>query len=240
MGSWIASNASSLILYVFLAVLLVLAIRLYGTLMPSREFRSTRFIARVAIFGAMAAILYCVPLFNLSIPLFPSFLSFHFDEVPAFIAGFAYGPLSAFAVLLIKTLIKLPMTSTATAGEWVDLIYSSFFIIPATWIYQKIRNMKGVGWGFLAGLLSQLLISSLLAYPMVLFYAKFYGIPLEGLLAICRAANRNIHDLTGSYILYAILPFNLIKDALVLAITFLVYRSIHVFLRFAPKAKKAR
>ena len=30
----------------------------------------------------------------------------------------------------------------------------------------------------------------------------------------------------------AVLPFNLLKDAIVIVVTFLVYRSIHVFLRF--------
>ena len=51
-----------------------------------------RFIVRTAIFGAIAAILYTVPFLAFNIPLFPSFLKFHFDEIPLLIAGFSYGP----------------------------------------------------------------------------------------------------------------------------------------------------
>ncbi|HOC81106.1 MAG TPA: ECF transporter S component, partial [Bacilli bacterium] len=110
-----------------------------------------RFMSRVAIFGALSAILYIVPFLKFPLPFFPSFLEFHFDEIPLFIAGFAYGPFSAFCAIIVKTIIKLPFTSTLTVGEWADLIYSTAFIIPAAIIYQKKRNIKGVILGFIIG-----------------------------------------------------------------------------------------
>ena len=57
---------------------------------------------------------------------FPSFLEIHFDEVPAFIAGFAYGPMSAVFILIVKTLVKLPMTITAGVGENDDYLREKF------------------------------------------------------------------------------------------------------------------
>ena len=210
----------------------VLTFLLYRKLVPGKKFNRVRFIARVGMFGAMSAILYCVPFLTFNIPLFPSFLSFHFDEIPAFVCGFAYGPLSGFAVLFVKTLIKLPMTSTMTVGELGDLVLSSIYVIPSAIIYKKIRNLKGVAIGFGVSTLLQLIMSMLLnVYVLVPFY-QFMGMPFEVIFNAMKAANPAITDAQWSYAFFAVLPFNALKDAIVIIVTFLVYRSIHVVMRF--------
>ena len=141
-------NAASIIALILLFVALVVTIKLYGDEHPRPDFNPVRFMARVAIFGAMAAILYAVPVFHFTLPFLPSFLEFHFDEIPAFICGFAYGPVAAGCVIAVKTLIKLPFTSTMGAGELSDLILSCLYVIPAVIIYGKVRNLKGVAIGF--------------------------------------------------------------------------------------------
>lgn len=188
----------------------------------------TRFIVRVAIFGAMAAILYAVPVLKFPVPIFPSFLEFHFDEIPAFIAGFAYGPFSAICVLLIKTVIKLPLSSTLCVGEITDFIFSAAFIIPATLFYKHRRRFSGAAIGIAIGTLCQVVISVILnIYAMVPFYMSVYGLNEEQLLAICQAANPAIKDIKWAYGLMAVLPFNLIKDSIVVLVTMLVYKSLH-------------
>jgi riboflavin transporter FmnP len=197
------------------------------------SFNWPKFIARIAIFGAISTILYVVPIFQVKLIFLPSFLELHFDEIPAFIAGFAYGPLTAFMVLLIKTLIKLPFSSTLLVGELSDLIYSTAFVIPASLIYKKMRNMKGVAIGLSVSLVLQLIVSSLInIYVMLPFYMSLYGMSYDGLLALCQAANPAIQNLYGDYVLFVNLPLNLIKDGIVIAVTFLVYRSIHKLLHF--------
>ena len=88
------SQINAIITIVVSFVLLAASFRFFGAYNGQRKFNSTRFIARVAIFGAFASILYVVPIFTINLPFIPSFLSLHFDEIPCFIAGFAYGPLS--------------------------------------------------------------------------------------------------------------------------------------------------
>ncbi len=220
---------------------LVLTFSLYFHYFPKRDFNPVRLVARIGIFGAMSTILYVVPLFSIKLPFFPSFLSLHFDEVPAFIAGFAYGPLASLGVLVVKTVIKLPFSSTATVGEFSDLILSAIYIIPATLIYKKIRNLKGVAIAFGVSTVLQIALAMVLnVYVMVPFYSKFYGIPLPGLLSIMQAAIPAIKDVEWSYAFFAVLPFNAMKDAIVIVVTFIIYRSIHKFLRFEnmPKKKK--
>lgn len=211
----------------------ILFVRVYASEKRRASFNWVRFSSRVAIFGAISTILYIVPIFQIQLPFFPTFLQLHFDEIPAFIAGFAYGPLTGFAILLIKTLIKLPLTTTLGVGELSDLVFSTFFVVPAALIYKKMRNMKGVAIGFAVSTVLQLLVSAVLnVYAMLPFYMFVMGFSYSSLLAACQAVNPSIRDLGWTYALYAIIPLNLIKDAAVILVTFFVYRSIHRFLHF--------
>jgi riboflavin transporter FmnP len=198
-----------------------------------------KFIARVAIFGAISTILYIVPIFQIQLFFLPSFVQLHFDEIPAFIAGFAYGPWTAFAILIIKALIKLPMSTTMGVGELADVIYSSAFILPAVWIYQRKRNLKGVAIGFGVSTALQLVVTSVVnVFAMLPFYEFMYGMSYETLLGACQAVNPAIKDLYWGYTLYVNLPLNLIKNAIVIAVTFVVYRSIHKLLHFDKAPQK--
>ncbi len=190
-----------------------------------------RFMSRVAIFGALSAILYIVPFLKFPLPFFPSFLEFHFDEIPLFIAGFAYGPFSAFCAIIVKTIIKLPFTSTLTVGEWADLIYSTAFVVPAAIIYQKRRNIKGVILGFIIGFLVQIVTSLVFnVYIMIPFYMFVMGFPEVAILAMAQVANPAVTNIGWSLGFLAIVPFNVIKNAMVIILTFLVYKSIHRFM----------
>lgn len=209
-----------------LAVLIIGSI-IYGRYMKAKKFSWGRFAARVAIFSAIATILYVVPVFQIKLPFLPTFMEIHFDEIPAFIAGYAYGPIVSVAVLLVKTAIKLPFSSTMCVGELCDLVLSCAFVLPATIIYSKVRNMKGVWIGFAASFLSQILVASLMnVYVLLPFYEQVMGFSEEDILGMCQAANASIQNLQLDYVLWAVLPLNAIKNAAVLLVTFIVYRSV--------------
>lgn len=201
-----------------------------------KDFNYARLIARSSIFGAISTILYVVPIFNINLPFLPSFLALHFDEIPAFIAGYAYGPVTAVMVLLIKTLIKLPFSSTLCVGELTDFLLSAVFILPSTIVYKKIRNLKGVFVGFALGLVLQNVAALILnIYVMLPFYIFVMGFSEESLLSLCQLANSSITDLKWTYGFLAVLPLNLIKDSIVLFVTFFAYRFLHKALRFETK-----
>lgn len=232
-------DARSYVLLALVIVLMVALIKFYGRNYPHQSYDRGKFAARVGIFSAIAAILYVVPIFQIKLPFLPSFLSLHFDEVPAFIAGFAYGPWAGFAVLVIKTIIKLPFTETLCVGELSDLIFSTAFVVPAAIIYQKKRNLKGVALGFTVSTVLQLIVSLVLnIYAMLPFYMFVMGFKYADLLAMCQLANPAITDLGWPYGLFAILPLNAIKDAAVIVVTFIVYRSIHTLLHFETQPSK--
>ncbi len=188
----------------------------------------TRFLVRVAVFGGFSAILYCVPFLKFPVPFFPSFLEFHFDEIPAFIAAFAYGPMTGLYILLVKTFIKLPLTTTLCVGEIADLIYSVAFIIPAAVYYERHRTFIGALKSLILGLVCQLVVSLVAnVYVMFPFYMEMFGISEAGLLKICQAANPAIKDIRWSVGFIAVLPFNALKDAMIIVVTMLVYKSTH-------------
>jgi len=191
----------------------------------------TKFLVRVGIFSSISVLLYTVPFLKFPVPFFPSFLEFHFDEIPVFVAGFAYGPFSALCVLLVKTLIKLPLTTTLGVGELADLVYSSAFTLPAVSFYKKHRNLKSAIIGLSIGTLLQLIVSLLMnIYLMIPFYMSVMGFSNEALLYLCRLANSNISNMKWSFGLIAVLPFNIIKDIVVVIVTIFVYKSLHKFI----------
>ncbi len=222
----------AIVLAVILVIWLLVIIKLYFSEVKKKEQKNiNKFVTRVAIFGAISTILYVVPIFQFSVPFIPSFLEFHFDEIPAFIASFAYGPLTGFFIILVKTIIKLPMTSTLCVGELADFIYSVVFIIPAALIYQKRRKFSGALIGIMSGMFLQLIVSFFVTvFAMVPFYMYVMGFSSEALMAMCQAANPAITNLNFDLGLYAILPFNAIKDAIVVVITLIVYKSLRRFI----------
>lgn len=192
---------------------------------------TTKLIVRIAIFGAISTVLYVVPVFKFPVFFFPQFLEFHFDEIPALIAGFAYGPMSAFGVLLVKTLIKLPFSTSLTVGEISDFIYSVIFILPAALIYKKYRNFKGALLGLFIGTIGQLIVSFFInIFVMIPFYLFVFNISEEQLLKICQLANPSISDIRWGYGLFAVLPFNALKDVIVIVVTLIIYKATHKFI----------
>ena len=223
-------NYKTLIFGIIIVIFVFVFLKAYFAEKQHAKYKfGTKQMVRVAVFGALSGIFYIFIKFP--VPFLPTFLEFHFDEIPAFIASFAYGPITGLLVLLIKTLIKLPLTRTLGVGELSDLIYSAAFILPAAIVYKKHRNFKGVVVGLLFGTVLQLAVSLLSnIYVMIPFYMKVMELPEAAILGMCKAANPKITDVGWSYGLLAVLPFNLIKDVAVIVITIFTYKSVHRFI----------
>ena len=187
-------------LVIAIAFMVIALVFSYTKVFRRKSPLTTKFIARTGLFAAMSIILYLVPGLKFSLPFFPSFLEIHFDEVPALIAGFAYGPLSGFFVILVKTIVKLPMTNTMMVGELADFIYSTAFIIPAAIIYKKNRSIKGALIGLLIATGIQIVVSSFVTSFLILdFYIYMMGWPKEVILNMCRLANPRVTSLVWTF-----------------------------------------
>ena len=221
-----------IIILVSALILLIAAFIVTGIVLRDKKIFSNGFIAKTALFSAISIILYCVPFLKFSLPIFPSFLEIHLDEIPAFIAGFAYGPLSGCVVVLIKTIVKLPMTSTACVGELADLLYSLAFVLPATLVYKKMHSIKGAIVSILIGTVVQVITASLFT-TFVMLDVYVWLMPFltkDMILEMCSKINPWITDLQWKFLIAVAVPFNALKDAMVVVVTLLLYKRLHLLI----------
>ena len=219
-------------LFIVVGFIVIFLAKFFAKFFLKANQMTTRFIARTAVFAAISIILYTVPGLKFSLPIFPSFLEIHLDEIPAFMAGFAYGPLSGFLVVLVKTIVKLPITGTAGVGELADFIYSVAFVVPAAFIYKKHHTIKGAIVSLLVATGIQVITASFVTtFVMLDAYSYLYHMPKSVILGMCQKINPAIDDLGFKFLLMVALPFNALKDAIVVAITFLLYKRLRLLFK---------
>ena len=220
------------VLFALMIVAVILLVFFSIRSFKKKKVNPSKFIAVTGIFAALSVLLYVViPDFGLGFT--PFWLKVHLDEIPMFLAGYMYGPLSAIMINLTKTLIKLPMSSTACVGEIGDFIFSLIFVIPAVILYEKRRKLSsvfiGVGISTAAHIIFAMIFN---VYVMVPFFSYFYNYPLEGLEKACSII---IPAVSGEnwiwmYALIMVAPMNLIKDAIVFLVVLLLYKRLHILI----------
>ena len=197
-----------------------------------KNIKPVKFIAVTGIFGALATILYVlVPDFGLGFT--PPWLKVHLDEIAIFLVGYMYGPLSAIMVTLIKTLVKLPLTSTACVRELGDFLFSMVFVLPAIIVYEKRRRLSSVFLGVGISTFGHVIFAMIAnVYFMIPFYSFLYGMPLEALEGMC---SKIIPAVSGEnwvwmYALCMVAPMNIIKDTIVVVVVLLLYKRLHILI----------
>lgn len=197
--------------------------------MNNKRRRVINYITQTAIFGGLSAILYCVPGLQFQLPFVaPGFMSVHLDEIPILISSFAYGPLLGVFEIILKTLIKLPMTSSLCVGELGDMLYSFALVIPAALIYKKNRTFKGAAIGLALGVACNLIATSIVnLYTIFQFYKFFHGFE-DGYIATLfnKIFKWGITSDLDPRLAILLLPFNIIKNAIVVGVTFIAYKPL--------------
>lgn len=203
------------------------------------KFFTTKNITVAASMTAISYVLYLFVKFPLPF-LFPSFLDVQFSELPAILTGFMMGPIWGSIVIVIKCLLKMPLTSTACVGELGDMLMGIAFVLPSALFYKKHRTKKGAILALVIGTLSEvcvaLVVNGLLLIP---FYAKAFGWnAVVGMLSSLfpKVSQQNIYRY---YLPLSVLPFNLMRLTVVSLITFFVYKHLHKLIdrMFAPRRK---
>ncbi len=197
-----------------------------------------RHIAYVAVFSAIGGLLMFF-----EIPLFfaPSFYQIDFGELPVMICTFYLGPSAGVTAELIKVLIKLVLkgTSTAFVGEFASFILGCSYILPASIIYHIRRSKKSAVFGLVVATIFTTAFGSLFnAYYLIPTYVNLFGIPLDGIIAMGTEVNARITSLP-TLVLYAVVPFNILKYSLVSLLTFFLYKRVNrLFFNGHTKNKK--
>ncbi|MGG0642720.1 ECF transporter S component [Sporosarcina gallistercoris] len=177
--------------------------------------KKLRVMILVAILGSISTVLMQ---FNFPLPALPGFLKIDFSEIPAVLAVMTLGPVAGILVELLKNILHWFLSGSPTGvpvGEIANFVTGILFIMPIYFIFNKFRNSRGLTAGLLAGTVSMAAGMSLLNYLVFLpAYTYFLNAP----------------PVTGDglykMIVLGILPFNLIKGAILMAISLLLFKSM--------------
>ncbi len=186
-------------------------------------------IAQIAMLSAIAAILM---LFEIPLWFAPPFYQIDFSEVPVLIGGFAMGPIAGVLIELVKNLLKVAVTGTATGGvgELANFAIGCAFVLPSAIYYRRNKTKKDAAISLIIGTISMTVIGCIInAYILLPFYANALGMPIDAIIEMGTKVNSSITSL-NTFIMLAVAPFNLVKGVLVSIITFLIYKKIRIIL----------
>jgi len=199
----------------------------------------------IAAFSSISCLLYSVDLFKFKLPIFPSFLEFNFSMMPIIICAFMLGPIDAACVVIIRCLVKwiVPGTGTQYVGELADVLIGLAAAIPAGIVYNYTKlkhksiialSLVIIGW-VLMGILSNIFIN-IPWYNNLYFKSNYYKHGVHPYLvapvdtAVYKITFNHIHvnkdNFMFYYIVFAVIPFNLILSIVVTVVTGLVHKRL--------------
>ena len=155
-------------------------------------------------------------------PLFAAFPFLKYDPKDAIIiiGGFLYGPMAAFVISLVVSVIEMATISgTQIIGCIMNIASTCAFACTASVIYARLRSVRGGVIGLFIGSVCAVATMMVLNYALTPLYT---GMP--------RAA-------VAELLIPAILPFNIIKCVLNSALVMIIYKPIVNILRRSKVAE---
>lgn len=189
----------------------------------------------IAIFSAISGILYVYLKFPL--PIFPSFLDVNFSMIPIIICTFMLGPIDGAIVVLIRTIIKILLagSSTGYVGEFADILIClpTALIAGSIYKYAKFKNKTLLS--FISVSISWILFAIISnTFINIPFYGNLFGMEMVigaskdafKLISFELINNINESNFIIYYILFAVIPFNLMLSLIVIIITIPVHKRL--------------
>ena len=190
-----------------------------------KKLSNTHYISYTAIFACMAGVLMLI-----EIPLFfaPGFYKLDLSELPIMICTFYLGPVAGVTAELVKIMVKLLIKGTTTAfvGDFANFAVGCSFVLPASIVYHMRPGKKTAILGMVIGTVVLTVFGSFFnAIYLLPKFSALYGMPLEAIVGMGTAVNSAINSVS-TLVLFAVVPFNLLKGVLVSLLTFLLYKRI--------------
>ncbi len=188
----------------------------------------TKAMVKISVLAVVGMVLM---FFDLSVWFAPSFLKLDISDLPALIGAFAMGPMEGVLVQLVKNLLSLFIEGTMTGGvgELSNFLVGSVLVFISGTIYHRKKTFKNAIIGMIFGVLAMAGFASLSNYFVVFpLYSKF--MPLDKIIEAASLVNRFVVDYK-TLILYAVVPFNLLKGTVVSLVTILLYKRISPILK---------
>ena len=169
----------------------------------------TKKMVLLAVMAAMAYMLVCV----VRIPVV-MFLKYEPKDVVITVAGFLFGPVAAFLISLVVSLLEMvTISETGWIGCVMNLLSTCAFACTAAAVYRKRRTLPGAITGLVLGAVLMTAVMLLWNWLLTPLYMGWERKAVEALL------------------LPAFLPFNLLKAGLNMALTLALYKPLVTALR---------
>ena len=173
---------------------------------------------RIAILAAAASIL-----FLLEIPIV-AFYKLDLSNIPVLLGAFSMGTVPGLIILGLKSAIGLLHSSSAGVGELADFIMGAALLIPASLIYHRNKTRKNALIGMIVGTVCTAVVGVIVnKFIMLPFYMGAFHMDMEGII---KAAKVSGIDTEWKLLLLITGPFNLLKGAVLSAVTFLIYKPL--------------
>ena len=173
--------------------------------------KSTNLTVKIAVLSAMALLLtyFEFPI----LPAFP-FLKIDLGDIPALIGAFAFGPLVGIAIEALKNVLAASIKSTTGGiGELANFLIAGSFIGSASFFYIKNKTRKTAIISLSFSVIVMIVVGILANYFILIpLYSKFMPINVP------------------YYLVYAVIPFNLIKGIIISVVTMLIYKRVSVLI----------
>lgn len=179
---------------------------------------------KISLLGCIAFILMYI---EIPLPIFPSFLRIDIGDLPALLGAFAFGPMAGVLVELVKNILyAIFKGNTALIGESANFVIGSVLVFIAGIIYKKKKTKNGALIGLLVGGVAMTLAGAVLNYFVLLpLYETVLGFKISAVVGMGAAINHNVKDL-NSFIIWIIVPYNILKVFVVSVVTLAVYKSV--------------
>lgn len=192
----------------------------------NKSMQSTKLV-KINVMAVMIAI--SVVLFFISFPVLPlyPYLKVDFSDVPALIVAFIFSPLAGIVVLCMKCLVYyLVSGATDPVGVATNFISGTIFLTPIAYLYHRFKGVKSIVVGIIVGIIAMSVAMSLLNYLFILQTFNWtLGFGWEMNESVKRTA-----------VLAGVLPFSLIKGAVVSALFIPLFVSLQVWIKQKQKA----
>ena len=183
-----------------------------------------KYIVKIALLSALSVVIML-----LEFPLVfvaPSFYELDLSESVILMGGFALGPVAAAIMEFIKNVLNILINGTTTGfvGEFANFATGCCLTVPASLIYKYRKSLKGALVGMAVGIVSLAIAGGLVNYFIMLpMYSAF--MPIEDIISAGAAITGFIHDKV-TFVLFAVVPFNLIKGILCSIVCLLLYKRL--------------
>lgn len=159
--------------------------------------------------GLLCALTYIAMLVSKLVPEVAGFLQFDLKDVIIVIGGFILGPLYAFAISAVVSVLELiSVSNTGIIGLVMNVVSTCAFCCTASVIYKFFRTFKGAIAGLVTGVVVMTGIMLLWNYYITPLYME---VPRE---------------VVASMLIPVFLPFNLVKGMINSGFTMVLYRPL--------------